>query len=99
MGFKHKGSTDFQKSTILSFSYPILLWCIWTGSLVNDSMSGEEIFHMLVYVFSPIVRSKNLRLSLKLGNNYIIKFNKSIKYFKFVFQEIHPAHLSTIINK
>ena len=97
MDFKHKGLTYFKECAILPFSYSIFLWCMWTRSLVNEAMGGEKNFQMLVHVF-PIVGSKNLRLSFKLGDNHIIELDKRIKNFRFVFQEMHPAYSSTIIN-
>jgi hypothetical protein len=80
MGLKQKCSAHFKESPILPFSDTILLRCMWASGLVNKASVCTEVFHVMVHVFSPIVRSKDLRFDVKLGDNHVIEFSKSIKY-------------------
>ena len=52
-----------------------------------------------VHIFSTVIRPQNTGFGLELGTDHIIKINKNSKHLRFMFKEVNPTHLSTIINK
>lgn len=54
MRFDHKGSGDFEKSSVFPLGYTILLRCVRASSLVEKTMVNNELFHIQGNVFPPL---------------------------------------------
>ena len=99
MSANQKCSGGFKKMSILSFSNTILLWCLRTSRLMDNSMLLEVSLKVMIDKFSTIVGAKNLDLSIKLSFHLFVEGLKTGKHFVFILQQIKPCHPCTIIDE
>jgi hypothetical protein len=82
---------------MLSLSGAILLMGIWVGNMVRDPNFLEEGIEFLILTTPIRLYSKNF--FVKEMFNKSLKFSEFLKNLIFMFKQIYPSKLATIINK
>ena len=84
---------------MLPLGHPILLRGIWTGSLMNYTMSQTEFLNRLLSEFKCIFCAEDFDHRLVLGNNLKEEVLNTRKYLLSTLQDICPTRPSVVIDE
>jgi len=74
-----KSESFFNKMFIFTLCHPILLRCIITCNLMENTMRRHELFKKMGKIFTIIITSQSLNRNIKLSFNFIKKRMKYIE--------------------
>ncbi|KAL6269520.1 hypothetical protein ACE6H2_026431 [Prunus campanulata] len=73
MSSNQKSSYCFKEMSVFSFRKTILLGSLSTSGLMDDAIHLEVSLKIMVDIFTPIVRTKDLNLGRELSFNLLMK--------------------------
>ena len=94
-----EGHTGFCHMSVFSFSAAILGGSIGARELMMNTQGAKVGFEAIACKLSATITLKNFDASRMLVFNKILKVNKNVIKFKFLFQRVKPSKAGIIINE
>ena len=94
-----EGQTGFCHMLVFSFSTTILGGGIGARELMMNTRVAKVGFEAIVCKLSTTITLKNFDASRMLVFNKILKVNKNVIKFRFLFQRVKPSKARIIINE
>lgn len=87
------------KVFVFSFCHTILLWCVWTRKLMNDTLCWAIFIESIGGKLSITICPRNLYFMIKYIFYCGFEILKNIKDIRFEFEQVKPSEFSKVINK